>query len=245
MSNKASQEYWNLEYEAYKLHIAKKKDFIRRWIEAHIPPAGDTPRTCLEIGCYPGRFIAVFGELGYTLFGIDLADDLAELPEWLEQSGYRVGSFWREDFSAFDPQRKFDIVTSFGFIEHFTNWEEILRKHMALVADKGHLIVEAPNFTGRFQNWLHLNFDKANYARHHLPAMDIDKWAALIEQCGFEIIYAGYFGKFRFWTEPEPRTIRQRLILRVLRFLQPLLRVALPPNKKTYSPFCGVIATRR
>lgn len=62
--------------------------------------------------------------------------------------------------------RASDVVSSFGFIEHFTNWREVLAKHAEPVADDGHLIIEAPNFTGAFQRWLHVNFDKANSARH-------------------------------------------------------------------------------
>lgn len=245
MSNRATREYWDSEYQSYKLHIAKKKDPIRRWIESHISPVGGGNRTCLEIGCHPGRFLAVFGELGYELFGIDLAADLATLPAWLKRCGYRVGAFWAQDFTCFDPQRKFDVVASFGFIEHFTNWEDILRKHAALVSDNGHLVVEAPNFMGGFQRWLHANFDQVNYARHHIPAMDIERWAELLKGCGFQIIYRGYFGRFRFWTEKQPRTLAQRSMLATLRALQPALRLSFPPDRKAYSPFCGVIATRK
>ena len=116
------------------------------------------------------------------------------MPAWLEQCGYRVGSFWAQDFTRFAPGRKFDLVASFGFIEHFTNWEEILAKHAALVDDKGCLVIEAPNFTGAFQHWLHSGFDQLNYARHHIPAMDIAKWAAFLQRSGFDITYRGYFG---------------------------------------------------
>jgi hypothetical protein len=90
MVNRASQEYWNSEYRSFGLHIAKEKDAIRRWIESHVAPAGSANRTCLEIGCHPGRFMAVFGELGYELFGIDFAADLATLPAWLKRCGYAV-----------------------------------------------------------------------------------------------------------------------------------------------------------
>jgi len=181
MSNRASQEYWEREYQSYNLHIAKKKDIVRRWIESHIAPVDSEHRTCLEIGCHPGRFLAVFGELGYELFGIDYATNVANLPGWLKRRGYRVGTFWAEDFTRFAPQRTFDVVASFGFIEHFTDWEDILERHAALVSDKGYLVLEAPNFTGTFQHWLHSNFDQVNYARHHIPAMDIEKWAKILE----------------------------------------------------------------
>lgn len=244
MSNKASEDYWDGEYQSYRLHIAKKTDVIRRWIESHVAPVPGENKTCLEIGCHPGRFLAVFGELGYELSGIDFATNVTTLPGWLQQCGYRVGTFWAEDFTGFETRRSFDLVASFGFIEHFTNWEEILARHASLVSAHGLLVVEAPNFTGAFQRWLHANFDQANYARHHIPAMDIEKWAQLLERRGFRIVYCGYFGRFRFWTEKQPRSLAQRSILAALRLLQPLLRLVLPAHRKAYAPFCGVIATR-
>ena len=245
MTNKANQAYWNHEYTDFNLHIANPRDVIRQWLETHFAPLRDDNRSCIEIGCYPGRFLAVFGELGYRLSGIDLAANLAALPAWLATQGYQVADFWHEDFTEFRPQRKFDVVASFGFVEHFTNWQEILLKHAELVADRGYLVVEAPNFTGDFQRWLHSNYDKANYARHHVPAMNVEAWRKILEDNGFDIIFAGYFGRFHFWTEPDVRSFQQRCALRGLRTLKPLLKLILPRDRKSWSPFCGVIARKR
>lgn len=245
MTNKADQSYWNREYAGFNLHIAKPRDVIRQWIESHFPPLHGENRSCIEIGCYPGRFLAVFGALGYRLSGIDLADNLQALPAWLSAQGYRIDDFWQQDFTTFDAQRKFDVVSSFGFIEHFTDWREVLAKHAQMVADGGHLVIEAPNFTGAFQRWLHVNFDSANYARHHAPAMDIEAWADMLKKEGFDIVYAGCFGPFHFWTEPDERRFRERCMLWGLRMLKPLLRRVLPRHRKSWSPFCGVIARKR
>jgi hypothetical protein len=104
------------------------------------------------------------------------------------------------------------------------------------------LVLTGPNFIGRFQHWLHANYDQANLARHHLPAMEVERWAKVIEAAGFEVVYCGYFGQFRFWTEKQARTFPQRLVLTTLRMLQPLLRHLLPADRKAHSPFAGVIA---
>jgi len=244
MSTKADRDYWNSEHRGYRLHIARRKDIIRRWIESHIAPLGDTHASCLEIGCHPGRYLAVFGKLGYQLNGVDFASAVATLPAWLQGCGYRVGSFWQEDFTRFDPRRTFDRVASFGFVEHFTNWEEMLDRHARLVSAGGYLVVEAPNFTGAFQHWLHAGLDQANYARHHIQARDVHKWAELLRRRGFQILCCGCFGRFRFWTEAQPRSLAQRSLLAALRAAQPLLRLVLPPDRPAYSPFCGVIARR-
>lgn len=202
MGNKAERDYWDSQYRGYRLHIARSKDIIRRCIEAQLAPLGGQARSCLEIGCHPGCYLAVFGELGYELNGVDFAEGVAALPGWLRSRGYRVGSIWQEDFSRFNPQRSFDLVTSFGFIEHFTDGRDVLAIHAA------------PNVTRAFQHWLHANFDQANYALHHIPAMDVQQWAALLQARGLQILFCGPFGRFRFWTEPQARSLRQRNVLR-------------------------------
>jgi hypothetical protein len=187
----------------------------------------------------------VFGELGYELYGIDLAGRLEGLAEWLSQRGYRTGGFWKQDFLTFDPQRRFDVVASFGFVEHFINWREVLERHARLVGEGGCLVVEAPNFTGAFQSWLHRRFDRENYDRHHIPAMDVGQWAQVLEALGFEILYRGCFGGFHFWTEAQRRPLSHRFALAGLRFCKRPLGLLLPRNCPAFAPFCGVIARRR
>ena len=244
MSNKADKDHWNRLHAGVNRKIASKSDIIRNWIEQHVAAAAGSGGTCIEIGCCPGRFLAVLGQLGYELFGVDLADDIRVMPDWLRSQDFRIGSFWQEDFLKFDFQRRFDVVMSLGFIEHFTNWREVLLKHCELVAPGGYLVVEAPNFIGSFQHRLHYYLDRENYNRHFIPAMDIDAWAEILRTQGFEIVFKGYFGKFDFWVEDQPRTVLQRLALKTLNRLKGLLKRVLPPDRKQYSPVGGVIAKR-
>jgi L-malate glycosyltransferase len=243
--NLAGREHWNGVYMSEEPQIAPKTDPIRKWIEAHIPKAHEGEKTCIEIGCYPGRYLSVFGELGYSLSGIDLTDRLDVLPAWLRFKGYQVGSFWKMDFLDSHLSQKFDVVASFGFLEHFTNWDAILAKHICLVKAGGYLILETPNFLGGFQRWIHVNFDSNNYERHCISAMDIEKWGAILRGSQFDIIYGRYFGGFTFWTLDQTLTFIQKLILKILRKSRRPLNSVLPKDRKIYSPFCGMIARKR
>jgi len=245
MTNRASAEYWNRIHPKEELRIIPNMDPIRAWIETNFHALQKEAKTCIEIGCYPGRFLAVFGELGYELFGVDLVDNLEILPSWLKDMGYKVGTFWKMDIMDFDPNQKFDVVSSFGFMEHFTNWDQILIKHMSLVRKNGFLVLEVPNFIGVFQHWVHLKLDRANLERHYVPAMDIRKWKEILTAGGFDIIYAKYFGKFAFWTADENLTLISKLFVRILKKFRCPLNIILPKDTRIYSPFCGVIARKR
>lgn len=246
MSNKLNKAYWEQFYAHNELRI-KPKIEIRHWVEQYIPSVskGDN-KTCIEIGCFPGSYLTIFGDLGYKLYGIDFCKDLNLLPEFLKNRGYSTGDFWQEDFLGFNHPHKFDIVASFGFIEHFTNWVEILERHISLLNNKGYLIVEVPNFIGPFQHWLHANFDKARFDRHHIPAMDIEKWTDILDKRGLKIIHKGYFGRFRFWiTRNEKRAFFTKVFLRSLKLSRGPLKILLPKNNKMYSPFGGIIAQKQ
>ena len=246
MSNKAGQEYWDGLYEKMEIKIIPQSDVVRRWVEAFIPPVSpQAGKTCIEIGCYPGRYLAVFGERGYALYGVDRCKQLPLLPEGLKNLGYRTGEFWNEDFMRFAPGMKFDVVASFGFLEHFTNYQEVLEKHVGLVKDGGFLVLTVPNFLGGVQNWLHRNFDALNYSRHYIPAMDIKSWNGILRNKGFCELYSGYFGGFAYWTEPEERGLWSRGVLKLLGKGSPFLKKVLTADRKLYSPYGGVILQKQ
>lgn len=243
-TNLASQSYWDDAYAGYSLQDkVPDDDIVKNWLLNYIPKVkGDS---CLEIGCFPGRYLTVMGDLGYKLSGVDLTPRVKnEFSAWLKKEGYNVGSFWQEDFLKFNPDEKFDMVCSFGFIEHFTNWEEVFLKHISLVNDEGYIVIETPNFRGFFQRFIHYVLDYENYKRHYVPSMNPRKWAKICEKHGFEVIYKGYIGEFQFWVDKLPTTwVKIKIFNRLITNYERLKKMK--PNNRHYSPFCGVIAKRK
>lgn len=237
------QNYWDSSYEDLTLSISPKNDSVRLWIENHFT---HHQGNCLEVGCFPGRYLAVYGELGYTLHGIDLTPRTEKsLTDWLSQCGYKVGNFYNADFLNFNnytPQM-YDVVCSFGFIEHFRNWQSVLIKHTTLVSPEGYLVIATPNFRGLFQRVSHLLLDKKNYSRHYIPSMNPSQWEAVVQKQGFQTVYKGYFGSFDFWVDIQERNFLQRLGIKAIEEIKPVLQ-RLPEGSSFYSPFCGLIAKK-
>jgi SAM-dependent methyltransferase len=207
-------------------------------------PPLDLGGSCLEIGCYPGRYLTVFGDLGYTLNGIDYAGDVESMKQWLTDCGYKVNQIIKEDLFCYQFEEKYDVVTSYGFIEHFENWEHVLQLHLNAVADDGYLVLDVPNFVGKFQNFIHRNFNKTSYATHVLKAMYVKDWIPVVENSGFEVLYSGYFGGFAFWIDrPHEVNIIPRLMYRVYCKAKPYIRNFFP-DCMFYSPMAGIIAKK-
>ena len=237
-----TQERWDEGYVNLQLQVAPPDDPIRVWIEKHMPPGQGS---CLELGCFPGRYLAVFGELGYEVHGIDQTPRVTrDLRGWMQQKGYRTGEFTRGDVFRHAYDRQYDVVGSFGLIEHFGNWAELVAIHARLVRAGGWLFLTTPNFRGGFQRVLHAWLDKENLAEHNLDAMQPARWANVIRPLGFEVVMCGFIGPFDFWVGHLPRPRWQRGVLKALRSMKPIGR-CLPDDIGFYAPYCGLVAHRR
>lgn len=235
------QSYWDDSYESVKPQIVPADDQLRLWLEKHLPAGKNS--TCMEIGCYPARYLSVLGELGYTLNGIDLTPGVTSLGDYLK-SKYTTGEFIHANFLTYPFDGQYDVVCSFGFIEHFSNWEEVLLKHASLVKPNGLLVIETPNFAGWFQRQIHSIFDSENLKRHNLKSMNPELWSELLSANNFEIIRSEYFGKFEFWSDTKERNALHKLGIRILGYMTPILR-KVTPGRRSISPYCGLIARRK
>ena len=205
------------------------------------------PVDLLEIGCFPGRFLYFFAkEFGFRVQGVDFVPQAALIPAWLEdlQVEARVAV---EDFFQFAPGRGYDVVASFGFVEHFANWEEVLARHLALLNPGGTLIIEMPNF--RYgQYWLRRILNPALMDGHVLEVMDPGLWAQALETQGLEILYSGYNQTFRFWGGLAGRglvRLLRKIVMEPVRFAQRLVRfLNIDYPNRYFSPYIFIIARR-
>jgi SAM-dependent methyltransferase len=239
----AEQQFWDNFYQNYEIFIANDNDPVIRWMNRYI---GDGEgKQCLEFGCFPGRYLAWLGKKGYVVNGIDLTPRVEEdLPAFFQKAGIKTGFLKKEDFFEYNSTDRFDLVCSFGFIEHFPAFKDLILKHAAYVAPGGLLAITTPNFKGWVQHGLHQYLDKANLGIHHIPAMSPEIWADVLRKEGFEIITSGYFGGFDFWAEAAERDALQRLSLKLIVKTKKIWTKLLPEDSKATSAFCGIIARR-
>jgi 2-polyprenyl-3-methyl-5-hydroxy-6-metoxy-1,4-benzoquinol methylase len=153
----------------------------------------------IEIGAIPGNFCVFFNKnFGCHITGLDYGNgDLFR--GTMEQYGVTDFDFISQDFLSFQPKKLYDIVTSYGFIEHFSDTEDILKRKMSLVKPGGYSITTIPNFT-RLQYIFHYLFDRDDLRNHNTnKAMDKSFLEKAIENNGFEIKFSRYSNDSRFW----------------------------------------------
>lgn len=220
-------------------------NIIKKWIEsnADIKQLG----TCIEIGCYPGRYLSIFGNHGVEVNGIDYLPEVSKIEALCKEKGYKTGEFYCLDFHKENIEGKFDCVYSLGFIEHFNDWESVFKKHFDLLSKDGILIIEAPNFSGWMQRIPRLIFDRENYFRHNTESMNLNQWVQLLKDNEFEILKADFIGGYTLWFERECGPI-ESLIRRSILFLLRMLKTTIyhkVNNHQSFSGALGIIAKKR
>ncbi|HNU01168.1 MAG TPA: class I SAM-dependent methyltransferase, partial [Acidobacteriota bacterium] len=77
------------------------------------------------------------------------------------------------------PQNYFNLVYSFGVIEHFSDPREIIRRHLMLVRPGGKALMVIPNFKG-VQGWLFKRLAPDAAAMHNMAMMSLDALLQLV-----------------------------------------------------------------
>jgi 2-polyprenyl-3-methyl-5-hydroxy-6-metoxy-1,4-benzoquinol methylase len=121
--------------------------------------------------------------------------------------------YTRDIFSDLSDLPRFDIVFSTGFIEHFSNLDTVVGKHVELMKKGGILVLGVPNFRGITQFVLK-RLTPRLLSMHNLEAMDIRNWVSFEREYGLETIFKAYIGGFepRNFRRCENRTIKNQLI---------------------------------
>ncbi|MBN2131852.1 MAG: class I SAM-dependent methyltransferase [Sedimentisphaerales bacterium] len=172
-----------------------------RLFETHLPK-GDL--SAVEIGGAPGRNSAYLSKyyryrpsiIEYSESGCD------KTRENFKRLGLDVTVYQQDFFGDLSQLPRFDVVMSFGFIEHFSDVPGVLRRHVSLLREGGFLVLGAPNLRGISQKILARTAPEM-LARHNLEAMDIRNWQMLEDECGMTALFKGYIGGF------QPRNLKR------------------------------------
>ncbi len=241
MKSVAEASYWDAHWINTNFEIASHNHPLRGWIENNFSKGNN--KSCLEIGCYPGKLLAVFGEKGYTLSGIDSFNGTAtSLPQWLESNGYKIGNFYESDFLTTNVPDTYDIVCSFGLVEHFENYRELIKRHTEITKTGGRVVVEVPNLASPLYHNLYRTFEPnhtVGYLLKDLP-MNLERISETLKENGCTIERADYVGHFyfRFVTH---HSIFHKTLSFLINCFRPILQL-LPRSK--YSRYIAVIAIK-
>jgi cyclopropane fatty-acyl-phospholipid synthase-like methyltransferase len=197
MSDVAGKDYWNAVWEK----LPPVQPYAGPVYEQHPVLAEFLSHTgggeAIEIGCGSGNYmIYIAKEFGYRISGLDYSNNMEYVRANLEFNGIHNAELFNIDFFDFQPAKKYDLVLSGGFVEHFDDHEAVIRKHGELARTGGLVVVIVPNLT--HIHWLLCSiFDPQTIKVHRFPLMRKKILRDTLEKVGLEVIHCDYHRTFR------------------------------------------------
>lgn len=200
----------------------------------------------LELGGFPGKFTAYFKQkYGYEVTILDYYLEETVVRQVEQDYSFACESIHtvKADLFTLQPTQEFDIVTSFGLIEHFYNTREILEKHLGMLKTGGLLFMTVPNFLG-INGWAQRTFDPENLAKHNLKVMDPDYLQAQCASLPIRNLHIVRSGKGGLWLEPHIKLVGMdwlwyKLAGKAAKYLNKVL-----PNSKLTAPWVVIYGTK-
>jgi len=216
-----SKKYWQDYYEASSedqesiIKVCSNYDFF--W-ELMVKSCHESPRTILEIGAFPGRYLAYLASrFNLHPTGLDFNPDKEKFSRSLLAMRVTEFEYICTDFLAHKAEQQFDLVISNGFIEHFTNYDEVLDKHAAYLKKGGAMLVMIPN--KRFIRSFYGNLvDRKNQQAHNLRSMKLSVFENFALRNRLTIKFLDYHGGFPYKVH-GPLNFFQKLLYHPVRFL--------------------------
>lgn len=205
----------------------------------------DRNKTVLEIGCAGGTFLAYLAKrFGYRAYGIDYSDEIDTTYKTFAYNDLPAPTLFKEDLTRWKHE-PFDIVASFGFVEHFSDLKKILSLHADLVKPGGSLVITMPHFA-HGQHLVHWLIDRENLKIHNINIMNLKAVQKAITELGLTIEYLSYYRTFDFWTEKRELTILERASRKIITLLRKGIIKVFGENRPNpfLSPYIVCVAKR-
>jgi 2-polyprenyl-3-methyl-5-hydroxy-6-metoxy-1,4-benzoquinol methylase len=224
-----NREYWEDRWKTVREPKEIRRDTkhalnseLVKIFDTYLPQ--QTELNILEIGGAPGQFLAYFArEFGYSAHAIDYSTiGCDKMREAFERVNLNLTVYHRDIFSDLSDLPSFDIVFSMGFIEHFSDLDAVVGKHVELLKVQGTLVLGVPNYRGISQVVLK-RLAPQKLSMHNLETMDINRWESFEKKYGLETLFKAYIGGFNpgSFRRCENRTLKNLSI----RFLFKIVRI--------------------
>jgi ubiquinone/menaquinone biosynthesis C-methylase UbiE len=139
-AKEAADRYHASTVAAPKVFYAVREDLYIRCIQRHAKP-GDT---ILDLGCGSGLISTKLHDLGYKVVACDISQGM--LDKLAEERGGRDFELRRgSGFEIPASDGEFDVVISRMFIQHFSEWQKVLREKARVVRTGGFVIFDFGN----------------------------------------------------------------------------------------------------
>ena len=215
ISDKAGEEYWSKVWSGMQLappvnvHDRNINNYPYRILHPFYKRVFSGLNTSsmhlLEVGCGNSSYMTYLGkEFGFAVSGLDYSEIGCEQTRQILKRDGVDGTVILGD--AFNPPSEllghFDVVCSYGVVEHFEDTSETLKAFSLFLKPGGILITSVPNMAG-VTGYLQKVMNRPVYDIH-VP-MDKEFLDAAIAKAGLKLVESKYFLSVSFAVELGPK----------------------------------------
>jgi len=242
------QQYWEKYYKAKRINterITKVVGLYDVYWEKLIHACKKKPETIIEIGAYPGRYLAYLASK-YKLqpTSLDFNSDVNAIKSVFKSFNIDNFDCIQADFLEHQTNLKYDLVISVGFIEHFENFDEVMDKHCKYLSETGAMLIMIPNMR-YVKKWYAQLLDSQNLKIHNLKSMKLKNFKDFADRNNLELKTLTYFGGFPFNVH-QNLNFWQRMLFKtsrsVFKILNPLIEKY--PNRYLSSSIISIYTRR-
>jgi SAM-dependent methyltransferase len=209
VQDKAGEDYWTSFWKSNKglpnpalLSGPRDATYLTRQFDRFysglFQKKGEQGKKLLEIGCGNSVWLSFLSkEYGFQVYGLDYSEFGCEQTRRILQRDGCAGEIRYGDM--FNPPEDwigaFDVVCSFGVVEHFSDTVAAISAIRKFLKPGGLLITTIPNLNGP-TGWLQRLLYKPVYDIH--VVMDKKQLVDRLEQAGLSTVQSSYFCTFSF-----------------------------------------------
>jgi SAM-dependent methyltransferase len=251
MNNLTNKEDWSAFWKLKKnliCEINKNNRIYRPFYKTiHSILNENKDYSVIELGGFPGTYTVLFKKyFNVKMTLIDQFIDQSIISGLLVKNGLNENdiSIIEDDLFKHDPKNKYDIVYSFGLVEHFIDTQDIISHHLKFLNPGGTLLIGIPNFRG-LNGLIQRLFDKENFKLHNLESMKLKVLLNAADKNGLKDIKVKYQYKFGVWIENiKERSRLLRLLIMTLKLFGEVVKITYPFNSRIFSPYIILTAKK-
>ena len=207
-----SREYWQSQETPFKPFIVTGNPFASL-LQRYLPVNPNLQ--CVEVGAYPGGYLCYLSkQFGYSATAIEYRNNAGDIVKLFKYNNIAAPEIINTDFFKVE-RRLFDVVSSFGFAEHFADLQKVINQHVKLIKPGGFLVLTMPQLRG--YQWLvrRLVYTreawKELHSTHNVAVMRLGVVKRTLKNSGLVVKYAGYAMNAHLWIRADSPKVKDSL----------------------------------
>ncbi|MFA5479643.1 MAG: class I SAM-dependent methyltransferase [Candidatus Muiribacteriota bacterium] len=213
---KTDINYWENIWKQKNIDMLDENEPLNKFIINYLKKIPAENKKIIEAGCANSRWVKFLTENGFEVSGIDYSEEgIKNLKIYCDKNRIKCNLYLKDIFDDIPfLKEKFDVLISFGLVEHFEDYSEVIQKLSCFLKKDGIIITVIPNLKNSIYYKIQKLSEK-NILKKHVM-INLKDLENAHSSC-FEKINCAYAGKINFFITNFGS--KKNLSIKIIRFI--------------------------